>query len=285
MTLPAFLIVGSMKSGTTTLFQDIASHPDVFEPLDKDPALLCSDEVLSDSGRAAYERLFRKCQPHQIAFEASTDYTKIPRRTGAAERARNLLGSDLKVLYIVRAPVARARSQHRHLMDAGVAGPDFDAEVAQNPDYIDFSRYAMQIAPWIECFSESQVRVIKFESYIADRTAIAAQTQAFLGLRPRPDLIDLAAANVSEGKEVHTAASRRISRFRGYRTMVRPWLPGPLRRSFKRTLMGTSTSQALPASEHTVARIADETANDVRRISPLIHPPLPSGELAWPHGT
>ena len=52
--LPDFLIIGAMKSGTTSLYADLKTHPSIFLPEDKEPSCLASDEVLTDAGQAPY---------------------------------------------------------------------------------------------------------------------------------------------------------------------------------------------------------------------------------------
>ncbi|MDP7030212.1 MAG: sulfotransferase [Phycisphaerales bacterium] len=282
MTLPSFLIIGAMKSGTTTLFEDLATHPDIFEPLDKEPGDLKSDDVLTPEGRAAYERHFQNCRPGQLAFEASTHYTQMPQWTGAAERARSLLGSDVRVLYIVREPVSRACSHHRHLVAAGLETPDMDEAVRINPLLIEYSRYATQLEPWIATFGTDQIRVIKFESYITDRATTAADIQAFLGLEPMPDLVATGTiANASKGKMIHTEGSRRVAHAPLYRKIVRPLTPRWLKRAAKRGLMRTAATDVIKPSVSTVQAILDATEDDVQRIAPLLHPAEPPGGRPW----
>jgi hypothetical protein len=282
MTLPSFLIIGAMKSGTTMLFADFATHPDVLDPLDKEPGDLKSDDVLSQNGRSDYERRFPSCRDGQLTFEASTHYSQAPQWTGVACRARNVLGSDLRILYIVREPVARVCSHHRHLVANGAADPDINIAVRANPLFIEFSRYFRQLEPWLDVFGASQIRVIRFESYIANRAAACGDVQAFLGLDPRPDLIlQSSVANASQGKLLHTSLSRVVGESRIYRNLVRPLIPAPLKRAAKQGLMRRSRGVVSGPSTATIRAVLDATAEDVRRITPLIHPVLPVGQLAW----
>ncbi|MDG1837224.1 MAG: sulfotransferase [Phycisphaerales bacterium] len=282
MTLPSFLIIGAMKSGTTTLFQDLATHPDVADPLDKEPGDLKSDEVLSPHGLAAYQRQFSACKAGQQTYEASTHYTQRPRWTGAAARARTILGKDLRILYIVREPVARACSHHRHLVAAGEADTDINTVVRDNPLLIQYSRYFMQLEPWLQTFDRDQIKVIRFESYVADRPSAATDVQAFLGLSPRPDLVHKSSiSNASEGKLMHTSFSDNIGNSPLYRSLIRPLIPARFKRAAKQRLMRrTSGSVDAPRSD-TIRLILDATAEDTQRISSLISPSLPAGHMAW----
>ena len=181
-----------MKAGTTTLYRDLGTHPSVYFPLDKEPNSLCDDAVLTAAGRSAYAVHFRRARPGQICGEASTAYTKIPVYTGAAERARRLLGPGLKAIYLVRDPIARIISQHHHELTVGRLEviPDINEAVRKMPRYLDYSRYAMQVRPWIEAFGAENVRIVVFERYVRDRRGTVAELQRFLSLAPRPDLIE-----------------------------------------------------------------------------------------------
>src|ERR671923_54757 len=53
--LPTFLLIGAMKSGTTTLYHYLARHPDVFMPALKEPNFF-NDHW--HRGIGWYERLF-----------------------------------------------------------------------------------------------------------------------------------------------------------------------------------------------------------------------------------
>ena len=76
--LPGFLIIGAMKAGTTTLYHDLLTNPQVFFPLDKEPGNLASHDVLGEDGRGRYASIFKTARPDQICGEASTTYTKLP---------------------------------------------------------------------------------------------------------------------------------------------------------------------------------------------------------------
>ena len=70
------LIVGAMRSGTTSLFHYLAAHPQVAASADKEPDYFSSDKVFA-RGPGWYEELF-SFDParHTIRLEASTNYSK-----------------------------------------------------------------------------------------------------------------------------------------------------------------------------------------------------------------
>ena len=284
MALPSFLIVGAMKAGTTSMFDDLRTHPGVFGPADKEPGNLCRDDVLTPEGLRAYERLFEHAGG-RACFEASTYYTMLPVHKGVAERARRVLGDGLRVVYIVREPVARTVSHHLHALNAGDTPADIDRAVREDPRLIEYSRYAHQIEPWRATLGDERVCVVQFEHYVANRAQTAGLVQAFLGLDPRPDLIDPdRASNASGAKAVHTGLTRRVARSSAYRRLVRPLLPGGLKRRLGGAVMKAARTESAAPSAETVERILDATREDVRAIAGLVRTPVPAGGLLWDEG-
>lgn len=105
MTLPTFLIIGAMRSGTTTLARTLGEHPDVFMVRDKE---LHYFDTWPDRGRRWYESRFREAAGQRVVGEATPNYMYV---RGAIERAAALL-PRAKLLAILRDPVERAYSHY-----------------------------------------------------------------------------------------------------------------------------------------------------------------------------
>ena len=235
MKLPDFLIIGAMKSGTTTLFRDLQLNPRLFFPLDKEPECLCHDRVCTDQGRREYARMFAKAKPDQWCAEASTAYTKRPVFEGVPARAREVLGPETRLLYVVRDPIKRIVSQHRHEVAVGKLNPpeDINEAVRQVDRYIAYSRYAWQLEPWLETFGPERVRVIVLERYVRARRQTIEAVSAFLGIPPVLEGVD-------EGRVFNKADDRRVVRG--------PWrqvLSGPLYQRVFRQMLSAETRQRL----------------------------------------
>jgi hypothetical protein len=270
MRLPDFLIIGAMKSGTTSLYADLGTHPAVFFPDDKEPDALAGDEVLTESGRAAYAGLFTAAGDDQLCAEASTAYSKLPDIPGVAPRARRLLGGDLKVLYLVREPVSRIISQHYHELAGGAVDPDIDRAVRDQPRLIHYSLYAKQILPWLETFGEERVRIVRFESYIADRRAGANAVFDFLGLQPVTAGIDTDRVhNPSAQLRARRGVAWRFAKSAFYRRWIRPRLSRPLRTRLRLRVTPSAPPRPRPPSLATVDYILDEIARDVASLPQL----------------
>lgn len=271
MTLPGFLIIGGMKCGSTTVFRDLETNPRIFFPLDKEPENLCHDDVLSPEGLARYEALFARSKPGQICGEASTAYTKRPDFEGVAERALKVCGLDLRVIYLVRDPLKRAISHHFHEYARGNMPESIDDAVRQYPALVNYSRYAMQVEPWLAVFGPERVRIVRFEDYVTDRVAWSTRLCAFIGVEPKPDLIEAEKVfNKSENKPVMRGPWRRVAHSPLYRKLIRPLLSSDLKDRVRGRVLPKAPPKPNPPSEATVALIRDALQDDQRTFSALM---------------
>lgn len=269
--LPDFLIIGAMKAGTTTLYRDLLANPAVYFPAVKEPDNLLDDDVFSKTGRAAYCELFRRAKQHQICGEASTGYSKIPHHPGVPGRARALLGANLKIIYIVREPVARIVSHHYHSYSTGKFGPDINVEVRREPRLLDYTRYAMQIEPWIESFGRSNVLILMFEEFVASRRATIRQVSEFLRIPPRDEAVDENAVhNRSDGKPVPSHFWRRIRRSGIYRRFLQRCLPAALRSRLLHIVGPKAPPRPDPPSNETIEFIRESLRDDMDALSAIL---------------
>ncbi len=271
MRLPDFLIIGAQKAGTTSLYFDLLKNPAVFMPSDKEPGNLLEDDVCTPWRRAAYAKRFKRARPEQVCGEATTGYTKLPDHPGVPDRARRVLGANLKVVYIVREPISRIRSQHHHERSGDRISCDIDEAVRRYSRFVEYSRYTMQITPWIEAFGRDQVLVLRFESYIADRPATVDAVSRFLGIDPAGDQVETDVVyNASSGKPVREGPFELVRSNVLYRKIVRPMLSGRARDSLRRFLLPKAPDRAETPSAETVQYIVDELADDVRRLGEIM---------------
>lgn len=270
MTLPDFLIVGSMKCGTTTVYRDLETSPGVFFPIDKEPGHLADDAVLEPGPfREGYEALFARARPDQRKGEASTAYTKRPDVDGVPGRAAEILGDDPKIIYIVREPVARVISQHHHDYTEGHCGGSIDRAVRDYPPLIEYTRYAWQIGPWIERFGRERVRLLLFHEYMADRVAGAAGLFEFLGVEPG-DVDAGQVFNRSEAKPVHKGIWSAIYHAPVYRRVLRPLVPRGFKEWVFRTMLPKAPPRPAPPSPETVGSILDAVREDHAELARIM---------------
>ncbi len=286
MTLPSLLIIGAMKAGTTTVFRDVELHPGVFFPLDKEPGNLLTNDVLTDAGRRAYERIYARARADQIGADASTTYSKRPTFEGVAKRARAVLGPETAIVYMVREPIARIISQHHHELSAGDFRQDrpeeasIDQCVRTHEHLAAYSRYAWQIEPWRDAFGKDRVRIVRFEDYVRNRAAEATAIWQLAGLDPKPELIDDAKSfNRSDTKRVARGRWKHVVNNPAYRKVVRPLLPRSIKERVRDTVLPKALPKAAPPTPETVDALIAQLTPDVERLGRLMGLPGPAWDL------
>lgn len=272
--LPDFLIVGAMKSGTTTLYRDLLSHPRVFFPVHKELRRfinLTDPRVLSEPGRAEYGEFFAKATKDQLCGEASTIYTKRPDFEGAARQAHQLIGPGLKIFYILREPIDRIISQYHHEVLFGFYDETLEEAVVKHPALLNYSRYAMQLEPWMELFGRESIRVIRFEDYMADRHGGCASALRFLGLDPdQVNINPQAVYNRTQGKPLAKGWVFSLTRNRFYRDRVRPVFSAGFRDRLRHWLLPKARSPKPSLSADTVASLIQPLQEDQDRLAKML---------------
>ncbi|MEL6329973.1 MAG: sulfotransferase domain-containing protein [Planctomycetota bacterium] len=263
MKLPTFLIIGGMKCGSTTLYRDLMTQPGVFFPIDKEPESLCDPDVLTEAGRERYAAMFEEAEDTDQRGEASTAYTKRPTHEGVAERARELLGPDLKLIYIVREPVARVKSHHSHETGLKNWHGSVAESIAKYPEMMNYTRYGMQARPWVEIFGRESVRIVRMDDYVKNRRDCTDRFARFIGVEPKPELVETDRVfNKSDGRPVPTHGWESVLHNPLYKRLVRPLLSTTVREKIREVILPKAKVTKEPLDEATVRRIYDELAED-----------------------
>src|SRR6056297_810135 len=179
MSRPDFLIIGAMKSGTSTLAAQLSEQAGPFVTTPKEPNFFSDDDVHAQ-GLQWYAALFADAAPGDIKGEASTHYTKLPTYPWTIARAQAVLEAP-RLIYIIRNPVERAVSHFIHEWSQGVMTDDMTAEFARHPEILDYGRYAMQIRPWIEAYGAEAVHLTSLEAMQADPRGVLSEVAGFIG--------------------------------------------------------------------------------------------------------
>lgn len=270
--LPNFLIIGAMRAGTTTLYRHLDIHPDIFLPQTKEPNTLCSDDALGQAGREEYARLFGQAREERCLGEASTAYTKAPDFGNVAARARSVLGPEVKLVYIVRHPIERIRSQH-HLERANqLTDLPLEAAVREERRFVNYSRYAMQLEPWLDAFGPERVMVLRFENYVADTPFWYGEVCRFLGVHPGavPELPEEAFNKTADRPSVTPFWRRHVFERDWYRLHLRQLLPRRVREMGARTLLPKAPAKAESLSSGTRAWLWEQVGDDIARFESLM---------------
>jgi len=177
-TIPQFaIIVGAMKSGTTYLFSLLEQHPEIVACKVKEPEYFVID-YYKNNGLEDYYKLWDFDHgKHKYALEASTSYTKMPQFANAAENIKSS-GINAKIIYMMRHPIERIRSQIQisRCFDWEV----FDDKGKISNNAIAISKYHYQISEYYKRFPADQILLLSFEMFVDKPRATLQQVCEFL---------------------------------------------------------------------------------------------------------
>ena len=254
--LPDFCVIGTAKSGTTTLYRWLDAQPEVRLPTLKEPNFFGREDRWA-LGLDWYRSLFAGIPEDLRTGEASVRYTAPELAELAAARIAAVLGPR-PLICLLRDPAERARSHYRHQVQRGRERRPFPVAVAEphNP-YIAGSCYATVLRPYVRRFGE-RLAVVRFEDLLAGPGW--EQVCTHLGLTPRP--APAGAHNVTAAKARFSGPARLAYRRRWHRL---GGALGPLRRPLRRLLLRDDrryrdllASAAAPLPADAVALLAAE---------------------------
>ncbi len=222
-TYPDFIIIGAMKSGTTTLHRYLSSHPDIFMTIPKEPGFFSRNEVFN-KGTEWYLSLFQNAHDNQFTGEASTCYSRWPAFEAVPERLSSF-NNKVKLIYILRHPVERAYSHYGHLTFADKKNySSFEEALKQESEIISASKYMLQINKFLEHFPKEQLMLVDFEELMNSPNNILVQIQKFIGC----NVINLSLDNVITANKAgettvrnsFVAKLRKIRNLPGIKTLI-----------------------------------------------------------------
>lgn len=166
------LLIGSQKSGTTSLHDCLSKHtkiymsaplkePLFFFPIERIKKYFDQRGIKVNSKQDLVKRLMMRDFKNQIYFgESSTTYT-IGQTTYKYELPKKVFeyNSNMKILYIIRNPFSRIVSHYKHLAKKGrIADWDFylDSKFLWD-ESIYTSMYYYNLNQWVQYFDLSSI--------------------------------------------------------------------------------------------------------------------------------
>ncbi len=211
---PDFLIVGTKRGGTTSLFNYLMQHPGVLGLFPQSRGKKSTDYFFKETERgdawyrshfhtsAHRSRLARRLGYQPVGGEASPYYLWDPR---IAARVR-ATAPDVRSIVLLRDPVERAWSHYQERIENGVEPLSFAEALAaepartdgelermlEDPSYYSEAHdwytyrargvYLPQLRNWLDVFPQEQVLILRSEDMYADVQGVFDSVCAFLGV-------------------------------------------------------------------------------------------------------
>ena len=227
--LPDAVILGAMKSGTSSLHHYLVQQRDVIEPLRKEVHYF---DVNFERGERWYRAHFGRDSEPGLNLDSSPYYLFHP----AVPRRLHDLLPDAKLIVLLRDPVRRAYSHYWHERDKGREILSFEDAIAaeaerlgnseqrladgtlersrehQHFSYLARGRYAEQLDRWLAVFPREQLLVLKFEDLAREPLEVLNRTLDFLGL-PRAASVSLEARNTRKYPPLGETTAARLREY------------------------------------------------------------------------
>lgn len=185
--LPNFLIIGAQKCGTTTLYDILKLHPEIYMSPQKEVNFFTSPEKMR-LGLQKYSTYFPDVNSdHKVFGEASPGYICYP---GAAKMIRDSLG-PIKLILILRDPIKRGLSQYwdnrRQLKESLTFNQALNVYLSDNYDpnsigYFSRGVYIRYIESFWEHFPKENLHILMLENLIKNPADELAKLYGFLGV-------------------------------------------------------------------------------------------------------
>lgn len=262
---PNLFMIGAEKAGTTSLYELLSQHPDIYFSRWKEPNFFIRPPGRSHS-LAQYESLFNSATEFSTVGEASTTYSKCQTHPGTAARI-SAYAPDARIIYIVRQPLLRVESQWIQRRSMSIATPGtFSVAVREDPVLLDASLYWQNLSVYRDQFDDSRILLLFLEDMKADPQKTLEICFRFLQLDPNITLKDLTRPrNTVETKREDgrfLGSVRSLPFFSDFRDK---FVPEYVRRVFK-PLLTRSIGQRPEWDEDTRAWFIDRIAKDNARL-------------------
>jgi len=197
--LPDALIIGAMKSGTSSLHYYLTQHRQVVAPLRKEVHYF---DLNYARGEAWYRANFGRAAAGGLNLDSSPYYLFHPQ---VPQRAHALV-PNAKLIVLLRDPVRRAYSHYWHERDKGRETLNFEDAIAAEPErierdharlasgeiersaahqyfsYLARGRYAEQLAAWLQVYPRESLLALRFEDLAREPLPVLNRTLGWLGL-------------------------------------------------------------------------------------------------------
>jgi hypothetical protein len=199
---PTYVILGgTSKAGSGSLFRYLGDHPEICPSNIKETRYYFDQEEFPLAARASYaagsfkyEEFFAGCENLPFRFEATPDYL-YSRKT--PHWIRESL-APVRIIFILRDPIARLISWYRFAKQQGQIPTNiqFDkyvnaqmklvesvsnGSIPQAYRTMEQGRYSRYLPGFLDVFDNNEIRVLRFEDFVADPRSSVENLCLWLG--------------------------------------------------------------------------------------------------------
>jgi hypothetical protein len=224
MPLPQILCIGAQKAGTSWLHENLAKNPGIWVPPFKEMHFFDHKFVPANRGwtpwhvrknirlaklrlekndRATpeniaflseileppilngtwYKKVFSACPAGKVGLDVTPEYSSIPNE--GIKFLQKFLGSEVRIIYIIRSPVERAMSQLAMNLSRQKNAPADRSEwlvAANNEAILDRGNYSSHVPRWDALVPSDQLLYLPYGRISQDPGGLLREIEAFIGL-------------------------------------------------------------------------------------------------------
>ena len=303
--VPDFFLIGVPRAATTSLFDALGRHSQVFVPQLKEACFTCPDidpeqhrtATRFFRDRAEYLALFAAAADDQLIGEGCTYNVYSP----AAPSLIRALNPNARLLIQLRDPVEQMYSNHGLKVIMGDLGADFERSLEvqaaaragrvtqplnmRDYDMRDKATISPGLARFIDAFGRDRVHITLYEEFAAEPEAVIGSIFRFLGVAEQPVAhveVMVPHREARWGGLNRAMASQRVI---GAAKRLTPAALHPVARRLAAATFRTNRRRATrpPLSTALQDRLRDEFRHEVERLSEILGRDLV--EFWWTRGS
>jgi len=258
MKLPNFLCIGAPKSGTTSLYDVLKQHQDVFLPSFKEPHFFDSDESWNKGSKWYMSSYYAKANHHSVGDFTPTYLS----HELSPSRILEVLGDKIKFVVILRNPIDRAYSHYLHTKRDQYEDFSFLKALEKEEqrtnyykkkkDYIGMIRfayqeqgmYAKQLARYFKLFDREQFYITTFDDFVSKQEHVIKEICDFLGLQEQEGIQYILQSN--KFSKARSVALKNVIKNPSVIKKIAKWLiPSfPVRQKIRNYIQGLNNKSA-----------------------------------------
>lgn len=284
--LPNFFILGIQKAGTTTLYEVLARHPDVFFPFHKETYFFSNEDIYRNGIDFYSNEYFKDSEDYTVRGEATPFY--LTSDDAAARICQHLGHLSPKFVVILRNPVQRAYSAYWHSVRRQREHLSFEDAIKQESSrvaalraagkrwwrdfaYVENGRYARQLESYWRLFPRERFCILLTEDLRDDPGRQFKRILDFLDLKEAAQLDVRARGNTSVQPRLRLLERMRAADaplLHAVRRAMPHLVRGALRRQLHRVNM--KRFEPPPMSEATASYLLQTYRRDNERLMELL---------------
>ena len=202
---PNFFILGAQKAGTTSVYQILKKHPEVYLT---DPKETRFFNLYFDKGLSWYHHTYYADagSHHQLLGEATPHYLSDPE---VPSRLKEAYGDEIKLVAIIRQPIRRAYSHYQMMKKLAMNNKSFKERVAHGfseqlrlekdghikSNYLHEGSYVEHLRRYLDIFPRSSIHLMVMEDMKDNFEAEISELCDFLSIKPTKEMLEPRVSN------------------------------------------------------------------------------------------